>query len=180
MHRPSASPVTSEPASASIELPTAGPLRLTDQPSIQEVGFRLATAARREVLIFSRDLDPPLYDQPPFLAAIERLALARPHLPVRILVLDPWQSVTGAHRLVDLGRRLASRIGMRRTAEEYRHRTDAFLIADATGYCLRHLADRHEALVEFAAPGPAARLRAEFEQIWELSSEDTELRRLTL
>ena len=180
MQRPSALPSPCEPEPNPIDPRSEGPVRLTDQRSIREAGSRLAAAARREILIFSRDLDPPLYDQPPFLAAVARLALARPQLAVRILVLDPRQSVIGAHRLVDLGRRLASRIAMRRTAEEFRHRTDAFLIADATGYCLRHLADRHEAQVEFFAPGPAARLRAEFEQIWGLSSEDTELRRLTL
>jgi hypothetical protein len=97
-----------------------------------------------------------------------------------MLLFEPVRAVGAGHRLIELGRTLCSRIGMRRVAEDFRHRVDAFLIVDGSGYCLRHLADRHEALVEFAAPGAAARLRAEFEQIWELSSEDVELRRLTL
>ena len=180
MHHPHPPPPAPQAAPEASAPTREGPHQLADQPSIRDAGVRLAAAARREILIFTQDLDAPLYDQAPFLAAVRRLALARPHRPVRVLVFEPRQAVSDGHRLVELGRKLGSRIGMRRTALDFRHRTDAFLVVDATGYCLRRLADRHEALVDFAAPGPAARLRAEFEQMWELSSEDTELRRLTL
>lgn len=180
MHHSHPPPTPPEAAAEAIDLPHQGPRQLVDQPSIRDAGVRLAAAARREILIFTHDLDAPLYDQAPFLGEVRRLALAQPHRPVRVLVFEPRRAVSDGHRLVELGRKLGSRIGMRRTAEEFRHRSDAFLVVDATGYCLRRLADRHEAQVDLAAPGPAARLRAEFEQMWELSSEDTELRRLTL
>jgi hypothetical protein len=68
----------------------------------------------------------------------------------------------------------------RPVADDFRERPDAFLIAECQGYCLRRLADRPEALVDYVAPGDASRMRAEFEQIWEQSDVDTELRRLYL
>ncbi|WP_295443517.1 hypothetical protein [uncultured Thiodictyon sp.] len=157
-----------------------GPQLLTDRGSIRTAGIELAAGARRELLIFSRDLDPDLYDRQDFLAAVKQLALSKPWHPVRILLGEPQRALLGGHRLIELSRRLSSRIAVRRVAEDFRNRADAFLIADGSGYCLRRQADRPEALVEFQGGGPARRLRAEFEQIWEQSDEDTELRRLYL
>ena len=153
---------------------------LTGRAAIRDACLRLAQSARRELLILSRDLDPDLYDRTPFLDEVQRVALATPHLPVRVLVLDPKAPVTGGHRLVGLARQLTSRVAIRRVADDFRDRPEAFLVADCQGYCLRRLADRLEALVDYDAPGEASRLRAEFEQIWEQSDADTELRRLHL
>ncbi|AUB84723.1 hypothetical protein THSYN_10430 [Candidatus Thiodictyon syntrophicum] len=155
-------------------------LRLTDLLSIREACLRLAVDTQRELLLFSRDLDPDLYDQVPFLDAVRHLALARPQFPVRVLVFEPLAPVRAGHRLIGLSRRLPSRIAIRRVAEDFRTRMDAFLISDGTGYCLRRLADRHAALVEWRAPGAARRLRADFDAIWEHSNEDIELRRIDL
>ncbi len=155
-----------------------GPLVLTARAAIRGACLGLAQGARRELLIFSRDLDPDLYDQGPFLDEVQRIALATPHLPVRALVREPRVPAMAGHRLIELARQLASRIAIRRVGEDFRDRLDAFLIADARGYCLRRQADRPEALVEYAAPAEARRLRAEYERIWEQSDADTELRRL--
>jgi hypothetical protein len=157
-----------------------GVLALSGRAAIRDACLRLAQGARRELLIFSRDLDPDLYDQAPFLEQVQRLALATSQLPVRILVRDPKAPVTGGHRLIALARQLSSRLAIRRVADDFRDRPDAFLIADRRGYCLRRFADRPEAIVDYAAPGEASRLRAELEQIWEQSDVDTELRRLYL
>lgn len=140
----------------------------------------LAQSAERELLIFSRDLDPDLYDQAPFIAEIRRLALAYPRLPVRALLFDARAPVIAGHRMVALARRLGSRIAIRRLGEDFRDRPDAFLIADARGYCLRRLADRPEATLAPRAPAQAARLRAEFERMWERSDGDAELLQLSL
>lgn len=157
-----------------------GLFRLADRSSIRAAGVRLAQQARREILIFSRDLDSDLYDQIPFLDAVRQLALETPRLPVRVLVFEPLLPVVAGHRLIELSRRLSSRISIRRVADAFRDRVDAFLIVDARGYCLRHLADRPEAVVAFHAPREARRLRAVFEQIWQLSDGDSDLRRLDL
>ncbi|WP_295394288.1 hypothetical protein [uncultured Thiodictyon sp.] len=176
---PPQAPDLAEHAPSPLNLGGAARL-LTDRDSIRAAGVELAAGARHELLIFSPDLEPDLYDRQDFLAAVRQLALARPWHPVRILVGEPQRAVNGGHRLIELSRRLSSRIAIRRVAEDFRDRADAFLIADGNGYCLRRRAERPEAVLECQAPGPARRLRAEFEQIWEHSDEDTELRRLYL
>jgi hypothetical protein len=155
-----------------------GALALKARAAIRDACLCLAQGARRELLIFSRDLDPDLYDQSPFLAELQRIALATTHQPVRALVREPRVPAMAGHRLVELARQLSSRIAIRRVGDDFRDRLDAFLIVDARGYCLRRLADQPEAVVEYAAPAQARRLRAEYEEIWERSDADIELRRL--
>jgi len=157
-----------------------GPLLLADRSSIRAAAVQLADQARRELLIVSRDLDPDLYDQRPFLDAVRRLALATPRTPVRVLVTEPRIPVSGGHRLIELTRRLSSRISIRRIGDDFRDQADSFLVADARGYCLHRVADRHTARMELDAPREARRLCATFEQIWEQSDGDSELRRLYL
>jgi len=160
--------------------PVDGPLLLADRSSIRAAGVQLADLARRELLIVSRDLDPDLYDQRPFLDAVRRLALATPRTPVRVLVTEPRLPVIGGHRLIELTRRLGSRISIRRVADDFRDRVDSFLVTDARGYCLHRVADRQRARMELDAPREARRLRTTFEQIWEQSDGDSELRQLYL
>lgn len=157
-----------------------GARRISGRLAIRDASAQLASGASRELVIFSRDLDPHYYDHQPFLAEVQRLALERPHLPVRALVMQPRVPVTHGHRLIDLARRLTSRIEIRRTGNDDRDRADAFIVADMRAYCLRRLADRHEAIHDPDDPAGARCLRAEFERMWEQGEPDTELRRLHL
>lgn len=159
---------------------TEGRLRLDGQQAIRSACAELARAARRELVIFSRDLDPRYYDDLPFLAEIQRLALERPQLPVRALVMEPRAPISQGHRLIELARRLTSRVQIRKVADDDRDRIDAYLVADRRGYCLRPLADQREAFHAPDSPAEARRLCADFERMWELAEPDTELRRLHL
>lgn len=155
-----------------------GPILLDRGHLIRDAGIRMADRALREFLLFERTLDPALYDRRPFVSAIRRLALARAGLPVRILIFDSRQASATGHRLIELSRRLTSRIAIRRVEEDDRKRPDAFLIADECSYLHRQIATTMAAIVDFDDPAEARRLRATFEQIWERSAADPELRRL--
>lgn len=157
-----------------------GVVTLTGQEGIRELSQRLVEQARRELLIFSADLDPDYYDQPPFIEALRRLCLGSPHQAVRILLTDPRLVVLKGHRLIDLARQLTSRVAIRRLGEDFKDRQDAFLIADGRGYCLRRLAGAREAVGTLDGPREARLLRAEFEHMWDHSDADSELRRLYL
>ncbi len=180
----SQSPATaSDPAPADTDAAPDQPeglLTLTSRGAIRDISLRLARQARREILILSRELDPAYYDQQPFLVAMRRLALTTHQDPVRMLVWEPRLPVNRGHRLVGLARQLSSRISIRRLGEDFRDRSDAFLIADGRGYCLRRQADTQEAVANLNAPREARLLRAEFQQLWENSEESIELRRLHL
>lgn len=159
---------------------SSGPLTVDRRALVREAGVRMASQARRELLLFSRALDPDLYDQAPFLSAVQGLALARPGLSVRVLLFDPRSASQGGHRLIELARRLTSRIAIRCVGADDQDRPDAFLIADERGYIHRRLAATMEAVVDFNNPSEARRLRSAFEQIWERSDVAPELSRLYL
>lgn len=156
------------------------PVTILGRVPIRELSQRLAEQARRELLIFSDDLDPDYYDQAPFIEAVRRLCLGSPGLAVRILLADPRAVALNGHRLVTLARQLTSRIAIRRRSEDFKDRLDAFLIADGRGFCLRRQAGTPQAVADLDGPRNAQLLRAEFEQMWEHGDVDTELRRLVL
>lgn len=158
----------------------AGPMTLEGPTSIRAAGVSMAGQARRSLCLLTRDLDPVLYDDPKFVAAVRRLALHRRDLPVRILVFDAASVVHRGHRLLPLIHHLNSRIAVRCVAEAQRERLDAFLLADDAGFILRQQADVYLATVDFRAHLEARRLQAQVLTLWEQAEPSPELRRLHL
>lgn len=72
-----------------------------------------AERASREVLVLSFDFDRTCYGNEAFVEAIKRLALSSERARVRVLINQPRAAMQGAHRFVELGRRLPSRIEFR-------------------------------------------------------------------
>lgn len=153
---------------------------LSTRAQLRDSGIALAESARRELLLFAPGLDPDLYDQAPFLAAVRRLALARPDYPVRVLLDDARRIARNGHRLIELARQLSSRIALREIDERDQDRTDAFLIVDTRGYLHRPLVQANRAVLAPDARRMARLLREEFVQMWEVAHESSELRRLYL
>jgi len=130
--------------------------------------------------IFSRDLDPELYDRQSSLDAISRLCLRNRKARIRLLVQEPQVPVQRGHRLIELARRLSSSIEIRQPHPDYRHYNEAFLVADQCGLVHRGLADRFEGMCNFYNPVEARRKLDFFTEVWERSEEQTEFRRLHL
>jgi hypothetical protein len=157
-----------------------GKLELQGLAAVRDLSAQLAGQAERSLLIFSRTLDQRVYDQQPFLHALHRLALHGPRSQVRILLVDNHRLVKYNHRLLELARRLTSRIELRRPIAQYAEHGDEYLLADHRGYLYREHADEYEGSAEFYAPLEARRLEERFQAAWEHSQPDPELRRLYL
>jgi len=128
--------------------------------------------------VFSRDLDPLLYDHQPFLDALGALCLGNRKARVRFLVQDPMPAVKRGHRLIELSRRLSSSIELRQPHPDYRQHNEAFMIADSCGLVYRSLADRYEGTANFYDPVNAQRKLDFFTEVWERSEAHPEFRRL--
>ena len=141
----------------------------------------LLAAARHEIAIYTRDLDPVLLDVPLILDAIKRIALSGHRARVRILVQEPRKAIADGHRLIALAQRLPSLIELRTPEDEHdRQYASAFLINDRRGFLFRTLASRNEGEGSTYAPGRHAQLREYFDQVWERSVPSEELRQLAL
>jgi predicted GNAT family N-acyltransferase len=162
------------------KLGLSGGLLRIDQPRAQARAVAaMATQASRSLLVLTPDLEPQLYDQRPFLAALRRLAVdRRGQLPVRLLLIDAEPAVRRGHRLIEVSRQLSSAVQIRAVPEESADQCHHYLVADDSGYCLRRFAAPTTALADFADPAQARRLRRHFEQIWEQGATHPALRRL--
>jgi len=132
------------------------------------------------VEIFSRELDPALYDRQAFLDAVQQLCLRNRKARIRILVQDPQPPIKRSHRLIELSRRLSSSIEIRPSNPDYQRYNEAFMIADECGLVHRPLADLLEGTANFYNPVEARRKLDFFTEVWDRSEPHTEFRRLHL
>jgi hypothetical protein len=153
---------------------TAGSLSLRDQAAIRSACSLMAAQAKRELRIFSRDLDAALYDHEDFLQSVRRLALHNAHSPIEILLIDTKPAVHKGHRLIGLSRQTPSRIQIRCMPAEFHDHREAYLIVDEEGYVLRPLAQVFTGQADFFSPRRVRLLRNEFEHIWERSTQSIE------
>lgn len=161
--------------------PADVPVTLEGRAELASALRAAVEAARRELLLLTFDFDRALYGSEAFVDAIRTLGLSSHQARIRVLINQPRAAMKAAHRFVELGRRMPSRIEFRElTGERQIGQRGDWLIVDE-----RHLIERGspDALVarrQLDAP-LAARAKAQaFMELWEESPGCTEFRVLGL
>lgn len=144
----------------------------------REAVARIAAIASRGISIYTPDLEPGIYDNEAFLDVAKRLVLAKRHAKIRVLISEPQRAVRNGNRLVALGRRLNTYIQFRNVHDDYRDHREAFLIADDIGLVYRVDAGKWEGIADTNEPPVARRYLGQFDQIWNASDVEQELREL--
>lgn len=143
----------------------------------QDIALQIASQARRRLWLYSRDLDPYLYGTAAMLEALKRFAIESRGGELRILLQDPIAPLRNNHPLIPLVQRLSSCMVIRvPEVEQDLQYPAAFLIDDRGGYLMRPLGSRYEGTANLYAPGRQRQLRDYFEQVWERSLPNPELR----
>ncbi|MBS0556089.1 MAG: GNAT family N-acetyltransferase [Proteobacteria bacterium] len=141
----------------------------------------LIDAAKREVCIYTRALDPELFESDAALEALKRVAISGRGASIHILVQDPRAVATRGHRLLPLAQRLSSMFELRTPIEDNDLQyPSAFLLNDVRGYYFRVLGNRFDGEAVNYAPGRHAQLQEYFNQVWERSEPSEDLRQLSL
>lgn len=143
-----------------------------------DAALAIAQLARRRLALFTHDLEPQLYGTAEFVAAVKDLALSGRMTEVRILLADSTRATKEGHRLLELARRLSSRIEIRKPHRDYLDLAETFLIADEQGLLYRKLATRWEGFADTHEPLQAREQSKLFDEIWQRSQQDPETRRL--
>ena len=141
---------------------------------------KVTGTANRWISIFTPDLEEGIYDQDQFLDVAKRLVLAKRYARIRVLISEPHRLVRNGHRFVTLGRRLNTYIEFRNVHEDFRDHREAFLIADKTALLYRVDARRWEGIADTYEPAVAARYLKLFDEIWDMSQVEQELRELRI
>jgi len=135
---------------------------------------------RRTLLLLSPLLDPVLFDRPDVVEAVSAFAREARHARVQILIRDSSQIVARGHRLVELARRLDSRVELRKLPDDAGTRELSFMTWDELGCWLLPDYRDYQALRNFHDPVQAKRLAEQFARLWARSTPDPELRLLRL
>ncbi len=153
-------------------------IRLTSRDDNREAAVRMVAQGDRTLRLFTPNLDPRVFDTEPFIDVVKKLALDNPRSKVYVLILDPTVAVSRGHRIVELARRVSSHVFIHRADEEDKERIDSFMVVDDVGLIHRPHNDRFEGVAEFNNPSEARLLVKEFNDAWERSRPEPELRRL--
>lgn len=136
---------------------------------------------RRNAALFSEQLDHRIYDHSAVAEAMRSMALAHQHVRIDILLRRCDRVLKGGdHALIDLARRMPSRIRVlqadRITCGDERE----WLLVDDSDCILRQQADRIDAIHRDDDPGMVRPLKAAFERYWAHGQPSPDLAQLSL
>jgi predicted GNAT family N-acyltransferase len=156
-----------------------GPTAIDSREAAVAITTAVVTAARRELSIYSRNLDPGLFDTPELLEALRRLATRRHRVDIRILLQDAATPQRAHAPLIGLGQRLSSVIAFREVSDPAdRGYASAFIANDSGGYYFRTLGNRFDGEAALDFGGRARQLADGFMPVWERARIVTEFRAL--
>ena len=144
----------------------------------REIILHLCRQTRQEIRIFTPDLESSIYDHPDLIRSLTTLATRHRQSVIRILVKDAGQAIKNGHRLIELSRRLTSSILIHRMPNNIENRETAYLIADNAGFCHKHAGNLYNGQFNFNDKLKARDLIKSFDEAWEHSRIDPEMRRL--
>ena len=154
------------------------------QISTSDEHLRAATLmtllCRRNISIISRELDPLAYDVPEFVDAMKKTLLANRRAKARIIVFESRAIASRGHLLLNLAGKLPSYIEFRKPGDEYAGFNESVFIADNTGYIYRNSAERFEGIINFNDKRKSKTLMDVFEEMWNRSNPDPNLRTLSI
>lgn len=155
--------------------------KLEGRSAFADGAEQIARGALRELRLLTFDFDRRVYGTDDFVALVKAMVLASDHARVRVLINQPRLAMQGAHRLIELGRQVPSRIEFRELLDERQltHRGE-WLINDRHGLLERREPDALYARLELDAPVPARQRTTEFDGLWDESPTARELRVLAL
>ena len=142
------------------------------------MNIALTQKTSRNIDILSRYLDNSIYDTPDFIDAIKQLSISSKFTRIRVLIKDSNPMIKNGHRMIDLIQQLTSSIEVRVINEEYKSHLYAFSLFDGKGVIYLNHADRYEGFANFERARLVTELSNTFNEIWEHSVPDPNLRRL--
>jgi len=143
--------------------------------------LQLINDARRELYIYSQELEYSLYAQNDLVDALKRFVLRNRNIEVKIIIQEPAKLRGKVHPVLELAQRLSSHFLIRTPVEEQdKQYSSAFILNDRDGYLFRLVGERFEGHWSPNLPARKRQLQEEFERVWQRAQPCTEFRALGL
>lgn len=182
--------ISNPPSIGAAEAPAeAAPFQVGQPTALQR--FELASQASahtlamlqqatRNLCLYSHDLDPWLYNNRAVQQACTRFLLASPKNRLRILLRDPGRVIRDGHLLLTLARKLSSNCDIRKLNPDYPAEEIAFLLTDVRALLVRPDPAQPAGYALYDDPARARQRLGQFEQAWDTSLSDADLRSMLL
>lgn len=154
--------------------------RFNNQEQACAHALALLQQAKRSLCIYTQDLEPWLYHHNSVQQACTAFLLANPKNQLRILVKDLSFAIKDGSRLISLSRRISSNLLIRKLNPNYPIEDIGYLLADDRGMLLRPEADQFAGYASYQDAGRVRLRQAHFNQAWETSITDPDLRSFLL
>lgn len=145
-----------------------------------ELAIALAESASRYLYILSPRLDHAAFDTPGLSAALSTLARDSRQTEIRILINDSRNLVAQGHRLLLLARRMPSAVKIHKLEDHPDWNGQTVVIRDRDGVLYKPGDADHAGFYEPDSRASTRKHLELFEELWRYSTEDTELRSLSL
>lgn len=141
----------------------------------------LALYARRDIVAYTRELEPAVYAHPSIVDAFKAYAISGRGGTARFIIQDPTLAQSQPHPLLAMAQRLPSCFQFRTPQDpgELQY-PSVFVVNDNDGYLFRLLGSRYEGDWSPALPGRSRQLNEHFQRVWERARPCTELRSLQI
>lgn len=153
-------------------------ISLASRDEVKIINIALTQQATRNIDIMSKHLDAGIFDTPDFIQAVKQLSISSKFTKIRILIKDSDPVKQSGHSMIKLIQQLTSSIEVRKVSDEYKSYNEAFSLFDGKGVVYLRYADRYEGFANFNRPRLVAELTHFFNEVWEHSTPDSNLRRL--
>lgn len=131
---------------------------------------QVVESSRREVLLLSKTLDPAIYNNEPFYQAVLDFARQDRNAQVKILVKDIQPVVEQGHRILNLARRLSSKVEIRKLLIKPEKDSITYLIGDRKCLLYMHEDQVYNGFVNYEAAQESKSLADEFSYLWDKHS----------
>lgn len=132
--------------------------------------LKVVEASRREILLLSDTLDPALYNNENFYQRVLDLARSDRTVQIKILVKDVRPIVEMGHRLLNLARRLSSKVEIRKLLIQPEKASITYLIGDRKALLYMHEEKVYNGFVNYEAAQECKSLADEFTYLWDKHS----------
>ena len=155
-------------------------ITLSTSDAIKVINIEFAQQSQRKIDVFSKYLDSKIFDNAEYISAIKQLSISSHFTKIRFLIKDSEPMVKNGHRIIEIIQQLTSSVEVRQIPKEYESYNEAFSLFDEKGIIFQNDANRYEGMANFNRPRLASELTTFFNQVWERSSNDANLRRVYL
>lgn len=146
----------------------------------QQHALMLMQKCRRNLAILSRDLDTLVYDNEAFVSVLSSLARSSRYSQIHILVKETRPLIERRHQLVELSRRLSSKITLRKLTILPENEDMAFMLGDNDKLLYKNDDSAYRGFVNHEARAEVKRLGETFTYVWQYAEPEPGLQQLYL